>query len=745
MKRNRLMWSTSRVLVALALSFVAALAVAPAPARADYAGFADVGTADWYVTDGSLDYALENGLLKGYGTTFGPGGKVIRGDVATVLWRIAGEPDAGVPTFADVPEGAYYARAVAWAQEKGIVTGYSDTDFGPLDPVTREQLAAMLQRYAENVAGLETFSDCGRLYAAADSSDVSDYAFEAMGWCMDEGILSGESSGGHLRVRPKGTAVRAEMAKMATVFHRDVLGLGGSEQPGQDEPPTFDDDRPSYATLREGVKELDGRVLSVTPSGEGYAVQMEGVTMAVEPGDVVLLPTCEAFPNGGALKVSAVGSGADAGLMAWGDSGSSIWMQGLIPTVSDVYSNFHINLDVTLEDLVSASASVAAKEATGGSGVRASASPDGLSVGADLVFDQVSLSGTIDFSDFYLRAHVDSLDTGSALFSDVEHYIDVQMQCAMTPSVSVKVSALPDKLQRIQVFSIPIPCAGVKGLGLNVNVYLTLDVTGEIGFSTTVSFDGSVEKDYQEERPRLEASVRCRGMEQSMAVSGQVGLQPAISLELVTPLLDLGVESGVGAKMERFDRPNGMVCGNVSAWFYSKAAATLFGNLLGDDLELALDVFDEESSPFRTPPYHVEDGVRVEECTWEQMSEIETALSRNPSVVHSTQSSQNSEVVTLTGTVCAVFRPALDGSGTQVPVYYLQLPREATVEGTQYGPMSSDKIIVPLIGGQDVPRDFIGKVVSVRTGLSVRVSGGIPEAGISMLWCNNECELVRVF
>lgn len=67
------------------------------------------------------------------------------------------------------------------------------------------------------------------------------------------------------------------------------------------------------------------------------------------------------------------------------------------------------------------------------------------------------------------------------------------------------------------------------------------------------------------------------------------------------------------------------------------------------------------------------------------------------------------------------------------------------MEGTQYGPMSSDKIIVPLIGGQDVPRDFIGKVVSVRTGLSVRVSGGIPEAGISMLWCNNECELVRVF
>ena len=64
------------MLVALALSFVAALAVAPAPARADYAGFADVGTADWYVTDGSLDYALENGLLKGYGTTFGPGGKV---------------------------------------------------------------------------------------------------------------------------------------------------------------------------------------------------------------------------------------------------------------------------------------------------------------------------------------------------------------------------------------------------------------------------------------------------------------------------------------------------------------------------------------------------------------------------------------------------------------------------------------------------------------------------------------------
>ena len=110
---------------------------------------------------------------------------------------------------------------------------------------------------------------------------------------------------------------------MISVFHRDVLGLGGGDPEG----PEFDDG-PTSVELAPGVIEVDGAVAEVTRSGELYGVRMEGMTSDVEPGDVVLLPPCEEFPFGTALKVSSVEAPAAASPMAWYDR---LFIWGWIP------------------------------------------------------------------------------------------------------------------------------------------------------------------------------------------------------------------------------------------------------------------------------------------------------------------------------------------------------------------------------------------------------------------------------
>ena len=228
----------------MAGSLAAALAL-PVAARAEglgtptadvvpmaYSGFRDASSGDWFVDEGYLDYVLDNGILSGYGTTFGTADAVIRGDVATVLWRMAGEPSAGDSGFADVPAGAYYATAVAWARDEGIVTGVDESTFAPGTAVTREQLVTMFYRYVENVAGLDVSADPAGLDAIAGADEVSSFARDAMAWAVDRGVISGKVIDGVPRVEPQGSATRAELAKMATIFRRDVLGEKGVSQPG---------------------------------------------------------------------------------------------------------------------------------------------------------------------------------------------------------------------------------------------------------------------------------------------------------------------------------------------------------------------------------------------------------------------------------------------------------------------------------------------------------------------------------
>ena len=137
----------------------------------------------------------------------------------TVLYRIDGSPEAGTSSFADVPADAYYHDAVAWASANGIVNGYSDTEFGPDDDILREQMAAMLYRYAA-YKGIDTsVGEDTNILSYTDAGDISEYAIPAIQWACGAGLMSGNGDG---TLTPLGNAIRAEAAAVFGRFNKTL-------------------------------------------------------------------------------------------------------------------------------------------------------------------------------------------------------------------------------------------------------------------------------------------------------------------------------------------------------------------------------------------------------------------------------------------------------------------------------------------------------------------------------------------
>ena len=170
-------------------------------------GYSDVATDAWYAD--AVAYVRDNGLMSGTSeTAFEPDGTMTRGMLVTTLYRLAGSPsleneDLGYP-FADVPGDAWYADGVYWARLNGVAGGYSDERFGPDDPVTREQIAAIFWRYAGSPD-----SETGAGFA--DEEDISDYAAEAVDWARANGIVNGMEGNYFL---PQDSATRAQVATL---------------------------------------------------------------------------------------------------------------------------------------------------------------------------------------------------------------------------------------------------------------------------------------------------------------------------------------------------------------------------------------------------------------------------------------------------------------------------------------------------------------------------------------------------
>ena len=174
--------------------------------------FADLTSGSWYY-DG-VRYALENGLMTGTSArTFAPDRPVTRAMLVTILWRLAGEPYGRVSPFEDVLPGSWYAQAVSWAYDKGIVTGVTATSFQPGAPVTREQLCAILCRYAA-LTGKNTAASAS-LDAFTDRAQVSAYAEASVRWALQAGLLTGVGDG---RLAPRSGATRAQLAVLLQRF-----------------------------------------------------------------------------------------------------------------------------------------------------------------------------------------------------------------------------------------------------------------------------------------------------------------------------------------------------------------------------------------------------------------------------------------------------------------------------------------------------------------------------------------------
>lgn len=189
------------------------------PKPGDIRTFPDVPKSHWAYQVVGQAGAL--GLIGGYSNgNFGPEDNITRGQVAVILWNMAGNPAAGkgAKNFSDVKSGAYYYSAVRWASSIGVVSGYSGGKFGPNDLVTREQLAVMLSNYASKVGGLKVVGSKADFGKMTDAGKVSGYAVKAVGWCFKNKILSGSGN----KVMPQGNATRAQAAKMV-VFLRDML------------------------------------------------------------------------------------------------------------------------------------------------------------------------------------------------------------------------------------------------------------------------------------------------------------------------------------------------------------------------------------------------------------------------------------------------------------------------------------------------------------------------------------------
>ncbi len=178
--------------------------------------FTDVADGSWYYA--AAGYVYENGLMSGVSDTlFAPNSCLTRGMIVQVLYSMEGQPEHGDADFTDVAADAWYADAVAWAAENGIVSGYGDGLFGPNDNITREQMALILYRYGESkgydLSGRES------LDGFADREKVSGWAADSMSWAVGSGMLSGKGGG---ILDPTGTATRAEVAQILMNFCQNI-------------------------------------------------------------------------------------------------------------------------------------------------------------------------------------------------------------------------------------------------------------------------------------------------------------------------------------------------------------------------------------------------------------------------------------------------------------------------------------------------------------------------------------------
>ena len=183
--------------------------------------FTDVPEGAWY--EDAAAYVYKHGLMAGTSaTTFAPDVTTSRAMIATILWRMAGSPVVNYAmNYTDVAQGQWCSEAIRWAASEGIVGGYGNGLFGTNDPITREQFAAMLYRFAQEQGYDVSIGENTNILSYTDVADLSEYAISAMQWAVGAGIINGTGDGSTLS--PQGQATRAQAAVMLMRFCEEYV------------------------------------------------------------------------------------------------------------------------------------------------------------------------------------------------------------------------------------------------------------------------------------------------------------------------------------------------------------------------------------------------------------------------------------------------------------------------------------------------------------------------------------------
>jgi hypothetical protein len=182
--------------------------------------FKDVPEQAWYYE--SVRFVSANGLFNGIApNTFNPEGSMTRGMFVTVLYRLSGNNGSNTNTFIDVPSGAWYEQAAAWAYTSGISGGVGDNRFAPDIDATREQLAVMLYNYAKYKGYDVSVGEDTNILSYGDAFSISEYAYSALQWACGAGIIDGDDNG---NLNPRSFATRAEVAAILQRFIENVAG-----------------------------------------------------------------------------------------------------------------------------------------------------------------------------------------------------------------------------------------------------------------------------------------------------------------------------------------------------------------------------------------------------------------------------------------------------------------------------------------------------------------------------------------
>ena len=247
--------------------------------------FPDCNPNEWYAS--AVTYVSDKGLITGYNDgTFGPYDNITRGQLVTILWRMEGKPVSSSAGFSDVSSSDFYYSAALWAQKNGVIKGYGDGTFGGERLITREEAAVMLANYA-NFKGYDTASDKAALMRISGWREADSWALDSLGWCVDQGLMSGKDTPSGAYLDPMGSTWRSAMAKMIMVLDRDVFG---NPEPAPDPEPTESQAQKEQRVLASFQKWLDDSGLSAKGARVGIATSKTGehAYLLVQPLNMTL-------------------------------------------------------------------------------------------------------------------------------------------------------------------------------------------------------------------------------------------------------------------------------------------------------------------------------------------------------------------------------------------------------------------------------------------------------------------------